>query len=188
MPATGPRVLGGLGLSLLVHAALLLAWRGWQAPPRVEQEGPRALSVWIRPVPPPPPPIAKVEPPTQAKSATGTVRKPVAPKLIALPEPAASKSAPPDMFAVAPQPETPPAPRFDPDAARSLARKLVHERDPAKAGTAVGQLPEKELETETKAARLIAQAKRPDCKDGLPGGLLGPLIILFDKKDSGCKW
>jgi hypothetical protein len=37
-------------------------------------------------------------------------------------------------------------------------------------------------------ARAISSAKRRDCKDGLPGGLLGPLLLLMDKKDSGCKW
>ena len=39
-----------------------------------------------------------------------------------------------------------------------------------------------------KSARAIAGAKRRDCKDGIPGGLLAPLILLMDKKDSGCKW
>jgi hypothetical protein len=36
--------------------------------------------------------------------------------------------------------------------------------------------------------RAIGRAKRRDCKDGIPGGLLAPLILLLDKKDSGCKW
>jgi hypothetical protein len=83
------------------------------------------------------------------------------------------------------EPETP---RFDHEAARKMARSLAHIRDPAKVGTAIGQFPDKPLETETRAARAIGAAKRRDCKDGLPGGLLGPLLILADKKDSGCKW
>jgi hypothetical protein len=97
--------------------------------------------------------------------------------------------AQPEPFTVqqAPQPE-PEAPRFDREAARRMARSLAHMRDPGKEGTAVGQFPDKPLETETRAARAIGAAKRRDCKDGLPGGLLGPLLLLADKKDSGCKW
>jgi hypothetical protein len=99
--------------------------------------------------------------------------------------------AQPDPFTVqqAPEPASEPeTPRFDREAARKMARSLANIRDPAKEGTAVGQFPEKPLETETRAARAIGAAKRRDCKDGLPGGLLGPLLILADKKDSGCKW
>jgi hypothetical protein len=99
--------------------------------------------------------------------------------------------APSDAFTVqqAPEPVSEPeTPRFDREAARKMARSLANIRDPAKEGTAVGQFPEKPLETETRAARAIGAAKRRDCKDGLPGGLLGPLLILADKKDSGCKW
>ena len=69
-----------------------------------------------------------------------------------------------------------------------MARSLASEPDPAKAGTAVAQLPPKALETQSKAARAIRSAKRRDCKDGIPGGLLAPLILMMDKKDSGCKW
>ncbi|CDG86075.1 hypothetical protein GJA_5479 [Janthinobacterium agaricidamnosum NBRC 102515 = DSM 9628] len=36
-------------------------------------------------------------------------------------------------------------------------------------------------------ARSMSQAKRGDCKNA-PGGLLAPLLMLMDKKDSGCKW
>jgi hypothetical protein len=69
-----------------------------------------------------------------------------------------------------------------------MARELANEPDPAKAGTALAQLPPKPLATETRAARAISRAKRRDCKDGIPGGLLAPLILALDKKDSGCKW
>jgi hypothetical protein len=74
------------------------------------------------------------------------------------------------------------------EAARHAARKVAHERDPAKAGTAVGQIPEKPLASETPLARKMSQAARADCKDGIPGGLLAPLLLAMDKKDSGCKW
>jgi hypothetical protein len=82
----------------------------------------------------------------------------------------------------------PAAPHFDRDAARQFARRIASERDPAKVDTAVGQFPEKALQTESRAERAIGSAKRRDCKDGIPGGLLAPFILLLDKKDSGCKW
>ena len=49
-------------------------------------------------------------------------------------------------------------------------------------------LPKPPLQTESKFERAIKQAKRPDCKDGVPGGLLAPIFLAMDKKDSGCKW
>lgn len=105
-----------------------------------------------------------------------------APDVIALPE---SGAAAPDTFTVAPPSGTP---QFDPDAARKFAREIATKPDPARAGMAVEQIPPKPYATETKAARVIAQAKRRDCKDGVPGGLLAPIFLALDKKDSGCKW
>jgi hypothetical protein len=55
-------------------------------------------------------------------------------------------------------------------------------------GTALERLPPKPLETESRLARGIQAAKRANCKDGIPGGLLAPLFLMMDKKDSGCKW
>lgn len=129
-------------------------------------------------------------PPASAPAAKNPTRS-VSPKrprsVIALPP---REQAPADAFVVdqPPEPAPPEAPRFDPDAARKMARSLAHMRDPAKEGTAIGQFPDKPLETESRAARAIGAAKRRDCKDGIPGGLLAPLILLADKKDSGCKW
>ena len=103
----------------------------------------------------------------------------------------APQAAQPDPFTVqqAPQPtEEPDTPRFDREAARKMARSLANIRDPAREGTAIGQFPDQPLETETRAARAIGAAKRRNCKDGVPGGLLAPLLLLADKKDSGCKW
>jgi hypothetical protein len=81
-----------------------------------------------------------------------------------------------------------PVPAFDIDAARGMARKLAREPDPARAGTALERLPPKPLETESRLARGIGAARRANCKDGVPGGLLAPLYLMMDKKDSGCKW
>jgi hypothetical protein len=190
VPAAPRRVLAGLALSLALHGALLYAWQGLQPRPAVDNT-PRALSIWLRPPPPPPPkavllPEPKPVPPARSRQAASP-RKPAPANVIAMPEQPPAQATPPEMFTVAP-PEAPATPRFDPEAARKLAGKLATQADPLRAETAVGQIPPKELETETKAARAIAQAKRRDCKDGLPGGLLAPLFLLLEKKDSGCKW
>ena len=184
----------GLALSLAVHALLVFAWHIGVLPVRQDDRAmPRAIAVWLRPPPPkvaelvsPPPPKPEVK--AKPNRTEQRVRPAPSTNVIALPEPAASTKPPPDVFAVEPPAPADSAPRFDREAALRTARKVANEPDPAKVGTAVGQLPPKELATETKAARVISQAKRADCKDGLPGGLLGPLLILMDKKDSGCKW
>jgi hypothetical protein len=111
-------------------------------------------------------------------------------------------SAPPERLTIRLQaaPETPAPPsapatttqHFDLDAARSMARgmaaKLATEPDPDKVGTALERLPKPPLQTENKFERAIKGAKRADCKDGVPGGLLAPIFLAMDKKDSGCKW
>lgn len=192
---TERRIVAAIVVSLAVHALVLNLQRR-EVAHAPEQEA-RPLAVRLRPPPPPPPaPAPRVEqapvpvpaprpaprPPRRAQSER-------APAVIAVdPAPAPSQ---PDPFTVqqAPQPaEESEAPRFDREAAHKMARSLSHIRDPAKVGTAIGQFPDQPLETETRAARAIGAAKRRNCKDGLPGGLLGPLLILADKKDSGCKW
>ncbi|MEW6021868.1 MAG: hypothetical protein AB1807_06980 [Pseudomonadota bacterium] len=185
------RVGFGVVLSILVHTALLTAWRSGGYPGDVP-EPPRSIAVRIQPPPPPAPRIETPPPaPTPKAERSAPAKKPSTPRPVIAVPPDTSRAATPDPFVVE-QPDTPAAPadtpRFDLDAAKRSARSLANLRDPAKAGTAVGQFPEKPLETETKAARLIGAAKRRDCKDGLPGGLLAPLYLLAEKKDSGCKW
>ena len=177
-------MMAGLALSLALHAALLFAWRqGRIAPPPVASAR-TSIAVWLPPPPPPlSPPRAAPAParPSVTRRAIAAPQRRAAPDVIALPPPA---PAPPVPAASG----SPSAPRFDPDAARRLARQLANAPDPARAGTALAQLPPKPLETATRAARAISQAKRRDCKDGIPGGLLAPLLLMMDKKDSGCKW
>ena len=184
------RVVFGVVLSILVHTALLTAWRGGFRPADLP-EPPRSIAVRIQPPPPPPRVETPAPPPPAPKAERPPARKPSTPRPVIAVPPDTSRAATPDPFVVE-QPQTPAAPtdtpRFDLDAARRSARSLANLRDPAKEGTAVGQFPEKPLETESKAARLIGAAKRPSCKDGVPGGLLAPLYLLADKKDSGCKW
>jgi hypothetical protein len=182
------RLMAGLALSLAVHAALLFAWRQGKPAPQPLERARTTIAVWLRP--PPPPPKAEPAPPGAAATKPASTARPkrrLAPDLIALPPQAPAARARPDAFTVEP-PEPSATPRFDPDAARKLARQMANQPDPAKAGTALAQLPSKPLETETRAARAISRAKRGDCKDGIPGGLLAPLYLMMDKKDSGCKW
>jgi hypothetical protein len=186
------RIAAGIAMSLAVHVLLLSSWRGMGRAPAVPPEPPRALAVRVQPPPPPPPLRVETPPPSSSAAAKAPARAPTPrtprPVIAVPPEPAAP--AAPDPFVVEQAPEPPPAdtPRFDLDAARKAARSLANLRDPAREGTAVAQFPEKPLETESRAARAIGAAKRRNCKDGIPGGLLAPLLLLADKKDSGCKW
>lgn len=191
----------GIAVSLLLHGALITLWRHVQPPvppdtaPRVE-----SIAVWIRPLAakPPPPPAEIIKPKREAKPVSK-------PKRAAARETPVAASAPapgPQAITVVPaSPATPAAsadtfrqettetPKFDMEAARKTARKMAGERDPSKVGTAVGQIPDKPLQTETQLARDIAQGKRGDCRSAYSGaGLLAPVLMLLDKKDSGCKW
>lgn len=175
------RLMTGLAVSLALHAALLLAWRQSARAPDVP--APASIAVWLRPPPPPEIEPAPASPSSSSKPARAAPKRRVPANVIALP---ASEPIRPDAFTV--EPPQPEAPHFDLEAARKTARKVANEPDPAKAGTPLAQLPEKPLETETRAARAISKAKRDACKDGIPGGLLAPLYLMMDKKDSGCKW
>ena len=191
----------GIAVSLLLHGALITLWRHVQpvaqidTAPRVE-----SIAVWIRPLAakPPPPPVEVVKPKREPKpiskpklattretpaAATAPVPGPQA--ITVMPASPATLAASPDTF----RQETQETPKFDMEAARKTARRMAGERDPSKVGTAVGQIPDKPLQTETQLARDIAQGKRGDCRTAYSGaGLLAPVLMLLDKKDSGCKW
>jgi hypothetical protein len=200
MPTNRGIVLG-IAVSLLLHGALIYLWRHVQpsAPPdtapRVE-----SIAVWIRPLAakPPPPPVEVVKPKREPKPISKPKPATVREKPAAATAPASSPqaitvvtaspatpAASPDTF----RQETPETPKFDMEAAKRTARKMAGERDPSKVDTAVGQIPDKPLQTETQLARDIAQGKRGDCRTAYAGaGLLAPVLMLLDKKDSGCKW
>jgi hypothetical protein len=187
------RIATGIALSLALHALLLASWRYHTLRLPDEPEAPRSIAVWLRPPAPklaPPPQVSTVRPSEAGRRhrpAPGSARRvaPSVPSQAASDEPAIARDA-----AQAPpaQPDAVAAPRFDPDAARRFARGIADDPDPARRATAVGQFPEKPWQTESRAARAIASTKRGNCKDGLPGGLLAPLFLMLDKKDSGCKW
>lgn len=182
------RIAAGALISLALHAVLLWVFRqGALVRESPEQAGAtRTMTVWLRTpeiahqaeTPPEPKPRAQRQ--ARVKRPAASARAP------ARPDP--QRDAAPDAFALQPAPAPGAAPHFDQEAARRLARRIASEPDPVQPGSVGAQLPPKPYETETKMARAIARAKRRDCKDGLPGGLLAPLFLLKDKKDSGCKW
>lgn len=186
------RVVIGIAVSLAVHALLLLAYRDTNFKTmQVVPDAPTVISVLLAPPAPPPPPppeppVARATPSAPRASAAPRAARPaLAQTVIAVPE---SAQPEPDPFVVQQEETTEPAPKFDMNAAREVARANAHLRDPSKEGTALAQFPEPALQTESPLARGIARAKRRDCKDGIPGGLLAPIYLLMDKKDSGCKW
>ena len=188
------RIAIGVAVSLAVHLLIVLAdrhigpaWPTISAPDRL----PLTVRI-VPPPPPPPPPVAQAAASPAPPAAPAAPRKPrraPPPPVIAVPE---SMATSPDPLIVEQPKQAEPAPdaapRFDMDAARRVAREHAHMRDPAKEGTALAQFPDPPLQTESTLARAISRAKRGICKDGIPGGLLAPLYLMMDKKDSGCKW
>ena len=108
--------------------------------------------------------------------------------------PKAAASAEPEVVVKAQPVEAPvPAPKkFDLDAARATARIVGVQDAPNADDAPLARLKKQQLadqfQSESKLAKGMAAAKRGDCKDGLPGGLLAPLIMLTQKKGTGCKW
>lgn len=193
------RVGAGIAISIALHALLLSIYRQPHTAPA--QAAPDRLTVRLRPVEPAAPPVPVPVPrpiPRQesVKPAPAKRARPARPVISVAPETRASTEE--DSFKVAPAPASPapddtapalePAPKFDLNAARAVARAQANAPDPAKAGTALERLPPKPLETESKLSRAIGAAKRGNCKDGIPGGLLAPLYLMMEKKDHGCKW
>jgi hypothetical protein len=189
------RIASGIAVSMALHILLLSVWRSDTVRVPTEPEPGRTLAVRIRP-----PPVSEPAPLAAPPAATRTPaprtstrsRKPHAVEVVP-----PHRRAPAGQLAVPGAPDLPTAPapaeprgtpRFDMDAARRLARRIADDPDPARANTAAGQFPDPSYRPETRAARVIAAAKRRDCKDGIPGGLLAPLYLMLDKKDSGCKW
>ena len=187
------RVLIGVALSMVAHVVLLYAWRPTPQPyiapppvaaPLVLRLQPAAVPVTVEEAPAP-------APATRSKPATPTVPRrviAVAPKAAVAAEPAVVVAAQPEEVPVqAPAPK-----KFDLDAARSTARIVGLQDAPNADDAPLGRLKKQQLEDqfqpESKAARAISAAKRGDCKDGLPGGLLAPLIMLTQKAGTGCKW
>jgi hypothetical protein len=183
------RVAACIAISLAMHAMLLSVYRQ-PRPAALPAPASEPLTVRLQAAPETPPAVEAAQPPAQAEAPAKPAPRARTPRrIIAVPPPATPSHE--ENFHVEAPPADAPAeamPHFDLDAARSVARKVANEPDPAKAGTALERLPPPPLQTESKLERGIKAAKRPNCKDGVPGGLLAPLYLAMDKKDSGCKW
>lgn len=186
-------LLFGIGVSVSVHIVLLLAYRSTgPLPPAAEPESPSSITVRIAALPQPEPPRLAPAPRRRPKAAARSARQAPPQAVIAVPASPRQEAAA-DPFVVEQSDETAtPAPggtpQFSMSAARETARQLAGQTKLGREGTAHAQFPDPPLETESKAAKAIARAKRRDCKDGIPGGLLAPLYLMMDKKDHGCKW
>jgi hypothetical protein len=191
------RIAAGIALSVLAHAVLLAVYR--QPATTLPAAPPERLTIRLQATPPPPAPPVEVKPAETPAKPIPRAQPPARKTRPVIAVPVEKRQSAEETYAVKPAPETPAPPpepattrHFDVDAARSMARgmatKLANEPDPDKVGTALERLPKPQLQTESKFERAIKQAKRPDCKDGVPGGLLAPIFLAMDKKDSGCKW
>jgi hypothetical protein len=182
------RVAACIAISLAVHALLLSIYRQPQ-PASLPAAATEPLTVRLQAAPETPPLAEPARPAAQPKAADKPAPRTPAPRrIIAVPPPPAAAENKSFSVDTPPPTVTAPARHFNLDAARDVARKVANEPDPAKAGTALERLPPPPLQTETKLERGIKEAKRPNCKDGVPGGLLAPIFLAMDKKDSGCKW
>jgi hypothetical protein len=189
---TSTRVLIGVALSMVAHVALLFAWRPAPQPYIAPPPAPLVLHLQT-PAPPAPAPVVAAAPPPPA---TRPAASPKAPRRVIAVAPKPSAAAEPAVVVEAQPVETPaPSPlpkKFDLDAARSTARIVgTHDApnaDDAPLARLKKQQEENAIRTESKAAQAISAAKRGDCKDGLPGGLLAPLIMMTQKAGTGCKW
>lgn len=166
----------GIVISLLLHVAALLYLR-LPAPQVVADPRTWLTQVEVRIVPPPP--VAQAEPRPEAAATPGRTVAATRPRpRRQAPQPASPAATAGTLVLLPGDPA--PGQAFDREAAKAAARDIAGELDttPLKArATRDDQL-----------ARQIQNAARPHCKDGIPGGLLAPLYLLMEKKDSGCKW
>lgn len=198
----GPAV--GLGISLLVHAAVL-AWLMHVPAPRLPATRPVArMTVWLAP----PRPARPTAPETGASPAPAAAPSPAAPRhrarartdAPAHARAAAILSVPPapsrDGFAVPPDGAATPAPGKDAGpvvdlvAARAEARAIARED-----GRNLVSLPERKPVVDPNAGRAppvdpIEAARRHDCKTAYAGaGLLAVIPLVADAvTGTGCKW
>lgn len=199
MPGKPGRLVLGIAASIVAHAILLLAYRIESLPGITAEDVPpvESLVILVKPKPPEPPPVTRAEPVTKPAASRAVARANTIDKEeqqdteVAETVVAVEPTSLPDPFYM---PQAPKEKRFDMDAARAAARRIATAPDPARAGLPVAQFDKERDRVKpqlTKSERAIAEAARPDCKDGIPGlfgGLLSPINLLMDKKDHGCKW
>lgn len=182
----------GITASVAAHIVMILAFRAETARELlpVVPEAAQSLLVWVKP--------RRAPEPERIVQQDKPVAKPLRRPQRALQQAQEKAFEPQPVIALEPRPQddpfhvqpAPPDKPFDIDAARVAARNLATSPDPARAGLPVGQFDKERnrVKPDDPVARKIAQAKRRNCKDGIPGELLAPLLLLMDKKDHGCKW
>lgn len=178
----GWRFAVGIVISLLLHVAAVVFLR-MPEPRQVADPRSWLTQVEVRIVPPPEVPPPDERPAAERRVAAEPRRAPRRVQVRQTPpreqtEPAIQPVRE-STLVLAPA-ERGPAPRFDREAAKAAARDIAGELDTSP--------PKLRATRDEKLARKIQDAARPDCKDGIPGGLLAPLYLMMDKKDSGCKW
>jgi hypothetical protein len=182
----GWRIAVGIVISLLLHAAAVFFLR--LPEPRTLADPRNWLTqVEVRIVPPPAPELPEpeavpetVRPKVAAAEPRRQRRRTDPSKEVAKAPTQFSSSPARESTLVLPPAEPGPTQGFDREAAKAAARDIAGELAPS---------PEKLRATrDEKLARRIQEAARPHCKDGIPGGLLAPLYLMMEKKDSGCKW
>ena len=184
MPYQTPRwrIAVGIVISLLLHAAAVVFLR-LPEPRNVIDSRNWMTQVEVRIVPPPPEPAPEVERKPERIAVAEPRRQPrrIQPRRDASKDEADQAVQPArESTLVLRSSEPAAATHFDREAAKAAARDIAGELESA---------PLKMRETrDAKLARQIQNAARPNCKDGIPGGLLAPLYLMMDKKDSGCKW
>jgi len=189
-------LVAGLAISLLLHIVVLVLVRAPSAPP-AQADARR----WTQPLAvrllPPPPPRARATPTAPARQNPPRRERSVVRAVEPLPRDDPARTAitvvPARPADTAPPPATVEGePVFDPAAARAAARAMANDLHPPATNWAAEKLNQGKEWKETKDQRLgraVANSARPDCKTAYAGaGLLAPLLMLADKKDSGCKF
>ena len=184
------RVLIGVALSIVAHMAILYLGRPAPAPYIAPPPVPAPIVLRLQP----PAPVIEAAPAPVIDTAPAARSKPAAaprpPRRVIAVAPKPSAAAEPEVVVEAQPEQAPPPPKkFDMDAARSTARSAGMQDAPNADDAPLARLKKQqqasEIRTESKAAQAISAAKRADCKDGLPGGLLAPLIMLTQKSGTG---
>jgi hypothetical protein len=186
-----------LAMCVVVH--LLLVYLYMQTSPapaaRAQTDPPGTLLVWLSPR------VAPLQPAPPVRRATrsdavlrkkpafaGTNANASTPIPIAKADSTAVVTIPLAAAPTSSESATPANGTFDMQAALDMARMAATEKSTPMPHTRSVPMSAARIESESTLGKAIAGTRRRNCNDGVPGGLLAPLLLLSDKKDSGCKW
>lgn len=177
-----------LAMCLLVHLLLIYIYRQSPLPAaRAQTDAPGALIVWLSPLAAPPQ-AAPARHSASSSPAVVSARKTLVAHAATVAIPA--NFARGDSAAIGTMPSAAVETSSASAASASLTFDMQAARDTARAVPAQKNIPMSgaQIDSESKLSKAISGARRGNCNDGVPGGLLAPLLMLSDKKDSGCKW